>query len=134
MNPHPQLDLVSVVIALISGVLAPQLAAVIGPYVVIVLAASTGAAWALSRREPGSRLGALAFFMLLVASAVMLTAAVAMGLSRWLGWQDTSWLFAPIAVIIGAIGDDWPRIGRWAIDRARGWFERSSTGGGNGQP
>lgn len=53
------LDPVSVAIALASILFGPPLAAIIGPYAVILISATVGAAWALGRRDPCSLWAAL---------------------------------------------------------------------------
>ena len=47
-----QLDPVSVAIALAGVLFGPALASIIGPYAVIIISPTVGAAWALWRRDP----------------------------------------------------------------------------------
>ena len=54
-----QLDPVSVAIALAGVLFGPALAGIIGPYAVIIISATVGAAWALWRRDPCSLWAAL---------------------------------------------------------------------------
>ena len=127
---NAQLDPVSVAIALASVIFGPALAAVIGPYAVILLGATVGAAWALGRREPGARLGAAWYFLRLNATAVLVTVSLANLAGQWAGQQNTTWLLAPIALLVGGVGDDWPRIGRWLLERAGRLIERRAGGDG----
>lgn len=53
-----QLDPVNMAIALASVIFGPALAGVIGPYAVILIASTVGAAWSLGRRDQSARLGA----------------------------------------------------------------------------
>lgn len=131
MTPQ-QLDPVSVAIALASVLFGPALASIIGPYAVIIISSTVGAAWALGRREPGPRLGAVWYFLRLNATAVLITVGLAGVTGRWLGVDDHSWLLAPIALMVGGVGDDWPRVGRWVLLRAARLFERRVGGGGGG--
>ena len=110
----------------------PALASIIGPYAVIIISSTVGAAWALGRREPGARLGAAWYFLRLNATAVLITVGLAGVTGRWLGVDDHSWLLAPIALLVGGVGDDWPRVGRWVLLRAARLFERRVGGGGGG--
>ena len=127
---NAQLDPVSVAIALASVIFGPALAAVIGPYAVIIVSATVGAAWALGRREPGARLGAAWYFLRLNATAVLVTAGMATLAGRWLGIAETNWMLAPIALLVGGVGDDWPRLARWVFERAGRVLERKAGGDG----
>jgi hypothetical protein len=123
------LDPVSVAIALASVIFGPAMAAIVGPYAVIIIAATVGAAWALGRREQGSRLGAVWYFMLMNGTAVMVTVSLAKLAGRYLGDTDPYWLLAPIALVVGGVGEDWPKVGRWAFSRVARVFERRLSGG-----
>jgi len=123
------LDPVSVAIALASVIFGPAMAAIIGPYAVIIIASTVGAAWALGRREEGARLGAAWYFLRLNATAVLVTVALAQLAGRYLGGGDLYWLLAPIALIVGCVGDDWPKVGRWVFTRVGRLFERRLNGG-----
>lgn len=129
MTPQ-QLDPVSVGIALAGVIFGPALAGIIGPYAVIIISATVGAAWALGRRDKAARLGAAWYFLRLNATAVVVTVGLANLAARWLGVDDHTWLLAPIALIVGGVGDDWPRVGRWLLMRAARLFERRTGGGG----
>lgn len=131
MNEH--LDPVNAAIALGSVLFGPQLAAIIGPYAVILIAATVGAAWSLGGRIPGTRVGAVRYFLLLNTTALVVTVQIANGLALWLDLQHTTWMLAPIALLIGGVGDSWPRIMRWAIARAGRVIERSTDGKGDQQ-
>jgi len=130
MNEH--LDPVNVLIALGSVLFGSQLAGIIGPYAVIIIAATVGASWSLGSRAPTTRGSAVRYFVLLNATAMVVTVQAANGLALWMGLQNTSWLLAPIALLIGGVGDSWPRIARWAVGLAGRVIERR-TGGDGGQ-
>jgi len=123
------LDPVSVAIALASVIFGPAMAAIIGPYAVIIIASTVGAAWALGRREEGARLGAAWYFLRLNATAVLVTVSLAQLAGRYVGGGDQYWLLAPIALLVGCVGDDWPRVGRWILARLARLVERRVNGG-----
>ncbi len=125
-----QLDPVNVAIALASVIFGPALAGVIGPYAVILIASTVGAAWSLGRRDPSARLGAAWYFLRLNATAVVLTAGLANLAGRWVAGDDTTWMLAPIALLVGGVGDDWPRFCRWIGLRVIRLFERRAGGDG----
>lgn len=131
MTPS-QLDPVSVAIAIAGVIFGPALAGVIGPYAVILISATVGAAWALGRRDPAAKLGAAWYFLRLNATAVVVTVGLANLAGHWLGLQDHSWLLAPIALVVGGVGDDWPGVGKWILVHAGRVFERRA--GGEGKP
>jgi len=118
---HASLDPVSVVTALAAALGLP-LANVIGPYAVIVVAALTGGATALGRRAETTRIGATLFLARVVGTAVLLTAAAAeLATVYWPSLAGYSqWLLAPIALVIGWIGDDWRGVLRWVTAWRRG--------------
>lgn len=111
-NPTP-LDPVALFSSIAALVVGPTLAPVIGAYAVILLAATVGAGWSLSRRDPDAKKTSVLLFLLLVdGTALFLTAGLAEVVRAWLGWETTPWLLAPIALGIGLIGDEWPAVGR----------------------
>ena len=123
------LDPVSVSIALASVLFGPALAGVIGPYAVIIISATVGAAWALGRRDPAARLSAAWYFLRLNATAAVVTVSLAKLAGLWLGMEDHSWLLAPVALVVGGVGDDWPAVGKWLVAMAGRIFERRTGGG-----
>lgn len=126
------LDPVSVTVALFATLLSPALAAIIGPYAVILIASTVGAAWALGRRDPSAKLGAIAYFLRLNATAAVVTVGIASIAGKWLGHEDPTWMLAPIALVVGGVGDDWPKLvswlGRLVIERKLGKSNDSGDG------
>ena len=120
----------SVSIALASVLFGPALAGIIGPYAVIIISATVGAAWALGRRDPAARLSAAWYFLRLNATAAVVTVSLAKLTGLWLGMEDHSWLLAPVALVVGGVGDDWPALGKWLVAMAGRVFERRAGGGG----
>lgn len=124
-----QLDPINVAIVIASVILGEALAEVIGPYTVILIAATVGTAWSLGRRSPSSKFNAFGYFALMVSTAALVTVSTANAIGNWLGHTDTSWMLAPIAMLIGGIGGDWPRLLVWSFKRALQIFERRNGGG-----
>ena len=125
-----QLEPTNVAIALAGVLFGPALAALVGPYAVILIASTVGAAWALGRRDPSARLGAAGYFLRLNATALVVTVGLATMAGKWLGIEETTWMLAPIALVVGGVGDDWPRLGRWLFERAGRVLERKAGGDG----
>lgn len=128
MNSQPSvLDAVGFGIFVASWVYAPSVAAVVGPYIVIVLAAIIGASFALKRREKTARLVAIWYFLRVAGLAVLITVSLAGIVSSYYSSLTERVLITPLALMIGAIGDDWPKLLRAivgfifrAVDLARG--------------
>lgn len=124
VNPHTNLDPVSVLVTLFAVFLSPAISAVLGPYAVIVLAAGTGAAWSLGRRDPSSKLSAVWFFLRVNLTACILTSSVVAVLNKVYASDGVEWSFALVAFGIGLIGDDWKAVCLWLADR----FPRRRSG------
>ena len=127
MSNH--LDPVSVAVVLASTLFGPQLAAIIGPYAVILLGATVGAAWALGRRETDKKSNAVAYFMLINGTAVLVTVGISNLVGRWLGHEDANWLLAPVAMVIGGVGHDWPGVLKTVQEKIMGLWGKRMDGG-----
>ena len=115
------LDPTHVAITIASAVLAPALADVVGPYVIIFIASTIGASWALGRQATMTRLKALLFFLRINFTAAIVTSSIASALAKQMGYASGTgeglWLIAPIALVIGGVGDDWPALIHWVLKR-----------------
>ena len=113
------LDPTHVAVTIASAVLAPALAEVVGPYTIIFIASTIGASWALGRQAAMTRLKALLFFLRINATAAIVTVFIADFLAKQLGYSSGTgeglWLIAPIALVIGGVGDDWPTLIHWVV-------------------
>lgn len=103
-------DIVGLFVFLAAMAFSHEVAAVIGPYLVIVIAGSVGASFALARREKSTRLSAIGFFLRVVALAVLLTVGFAACVSLWRPDFSPRLTVAPIALLVGYIGDNWPQL------------------------
>ena len=115
--PLNHLDPINVATIVFSVYFGPAIAAIVGPYTVIILCSTVGVAWSLGRRNPTSKMAALRYFLLLNATAMLVTVAMAQQLASLMGTDNFHWLLSPIALAIGAIGNDWPSVVKWAIQR-----------------
>lgn len=132
-TPPPPLDIVTLAIAVITAVLGPGSAAIVGPYVVILLGAVMGSAWSASRRETETRLATLRHMFLHVSLALLATVPVAIWLGRVLEFDD-KWLLGPVAAVIGGIGHDWPRVFSWLLGLGGRFLESWTQRRTGGQP
>jgi hypothetical protein len=120
-------DIVGLCILLASLLFSAEVAAVVGPYMVIILGSAIGASFALTRRERSPRLSAFWFFFRIAGMAVLLTAFLAAIVHSLRPDLNERVLLAPIAILIGLIGDGWPAVARklmsmfWSVlDAMRG--------------
>lgn len=101
-------DAVSLFALIAAVAFSPEVAAVVGPYVLIATASVIGASFALARRPPSSRWGATWYFGRVVGLAIMLTVGVSNLVStRYPDFSERA-LLAPVALVIGFI--DWPAL------------------------
>lgn len=128
----PAIDVVTVAIAVSTFAFGPAVAQFVGPYSVIFLGAVLGGAWSASRRDAASRGSTIVHMMLMIGLAVLITVPAAGIASNYLT-LDLKWLLGPMAVVIAGIGHDWPRVGVWAVEFARGLIETWANRRG-GQP
>ncbi len=121
----PPLDIVAVAIALASLLFKPEIAQFVGPYAVIFLGAILGGAMSAARRGPATRAVTLGYMALVIILALLVTVPLAEMLAPQIPVRiEARVLFAPVAAIISGIGQDWPKIGAWIINLARGVIER----------
>jgi hypothetical protein len=113
----PPIDPVSVATGLAAAALGADMASLIGPYAVIIAASAIGASWSLAGRPPAPTGAAVLFFVRVILLACMLSVGIEQAVHRWV-WPITEhWLLAPIAISVGAIGDRWPLVGGWLLER-----------------
>jgi len=105
MSNQPIADVVGLFVFIAALIFSSDVAAVVGPYMVIVVAATIGASFKVARREKSSRLGAFLFFLRVVGLAVMLTAGAAAMLAAYRPDLEPRVTVAPIALLIGFL--DW---------------------------
>jgi low temperature requirement protein LtrA len=112
-------DLLVLFTALLALVFSPSLSAIIAPYAVILAGALLGTGWGLRRRPAASRGAVWGFVVLMLGTALVFTMPAAVWLQSYFGPGSYQWLLAPLAAVIAAIGDDWPRVGTWAASMGR---------------
>lgn len=108
-------DVAQLFVILTTSIFGPSMANVIGPYILILFAAATGAAWSLGRCKPQGKTQAFFYFIRIALMAVLLTVAISKAAASFMPNVQEDWLIAPVALIIGLIGDDWHKIGEWVI-------------------
>lgn len=111
MTPQPQLDLVSLAVAIAGTLIGQQFAPYVGAYVAIVFGWLAGVLVGLAFREPTSRLKAGTFVAVSFIITIGSTSVAASYLAAKVSVESTYLLF-PLAVIIPAVGERWFRVGQ----------------------
>ncbi|MGF6347898.1 hypothetical protein [Variovorax sp. W2I14] len=115
MSQQPIADIVGVAVFIAALLFSSEVAAVVGPYMVIVVAATLGASFKVARREKTTRTSAVLFFLRVVGMAVLFTSAAAAALNAYRPELSPRVTVAPIALLIGFV--DWP----WALGKLVSW-------------
>lgn len=127
MTNQPLADVVGLCVFLAALLFSAEVAAVVGPFLVIAVASAVGASFSLARRDRSSRKSALLFFLRVVALAILATGLISTIVTSFRPDLHERLLLAPVALFVGFVGDDWPKVfGRlleWvyaALDLMRG--------------
>lgn len=125
------LDPLVIATTLAAIIFSPAIAAVVGPYSVIIICSILGAAIGLGRRQQATtRLRAFGFYLKMSAVAMLLTAPLAAVASTYLGIPESRWLLSPVALMIGVVGSNWRDVGQWALQSLRDRVSASTQKGG----
>lgn len=110
-----KLDPTAALTVLTAAVFGAELSQIIGPYAVIILAATTGAGWGLGRCLPMTRAQGAWYFLKLNLTALLVTVPIATGAQALLSLEEANWLLVPVGILIGAVGNSWPQVGQWLV-------------------
>ena len=116
MQSMRNLDPTAALTVVLAAIFGSELSQVVGPYAVIILAATTGAGWGLGRCGPMTRWQGAWYFLKLNLTALLVTVPIASGVQRLLGWNDANWLLVPVGLLVGGVGDSWPKVGEWFVN------------------
>jgi hypothetical protein len=98
-----------------------------GEWALVVFAALAGSMWAVGRSDTSNKAQAAILLAKLVVAAVIFTGAVSTVMEHYLGWPATE-LLAPVAFIIGFIGERWQDILQNLFNAIVGRFIREQNG------
>lgn len=115
MGDFIKLDPTAALTVLTAAVFGAELSQIIGPYAVIILAATTGAGWGLGRCPPMTRAQGAGYFLKLNLTALLVTVPIATGAQALLSLEEANWLLVPVGILIGAVGNSWPQVGQWLV-------------------
>lgn len=113
-----------------------QLAGVLAPYALILLAAILGAGTALSfTKAPVERGAALRFFARAILTSLLFTVPVSSMVANYLPTWEVQWFFAPVAATLAFVTDKWGNIAAFVAELAgsilRNWASRAGTKNSN---
>jgi len=116
---------VAVAVLVAGWLFGDEAAHLLGPYLVILAGAVVGAFVNAARRPARSFRADASVFVALVLAVVLTAVTVSEVLVSYAGVPDglARSGIGLIALAIGAIGEDWLRIGHWGIGLARGVLE-----------
>lgn len=133
MNNASHLDFVSVLVAFSAAAFGPKLGEVVGYYSAIVVCAVLGGAMSVSRRPPASRLKTSLDMFISIVLALIATIPAATFISAHWPAFEVRLLVGFVAIGIGFVGSDWPKVLRWlggVIKNAVELFVAKKSGGG----
>lgn len=103
-------DIAGVSVVIAAAAFSPEVAEVVGPYLLIATASVLGASFSLARRPTSSRWGAVGYFAKLVGLALLATVMLSAAIASYYPQLSERSLLAPVAFLIGAVGPDWPNL------------------------
>lgn len=110
MPNQPTSDFIAVMTFIASLMFSNEVAAIVGPYVTIIAAASIGASFALAKRQVGTRAEGRLFFVRTVSVALMFTVVLSQIVHAHYPALNERVSLIPIAMALGFGGDDVPRL------------------------
>jgi len=105
--PPPSFDPIALFVLGGAILFSPEVAGVVGPYLAVFTASVVGGGFALVRRKRTSRRSAVWFFLRVSGASILLTSAIATLVAGAHPSLTERTLLVPIALLIGAVGDDW---------------------------
>lgn len=110
-----KLDPTAAITVLMAAFFGAELSQIIGPYAVIILAATTGAGWGLGRCPPMTRSQGAWYFLKLNLTALLVTVPISSAAQSLFELKEANWLLVPVGLLVGGVGDSWPVVGQWFV-------------------
>jgi hypothetical protein len=131
-TPAQPLDVVTLATVMVTVLLGPEAARVLGPYVVIFCGALLGSGISAGRRDTETWAQTLKHMALWIGLALFISVPMAMLVAQQWG-VEMKWVLGPVAVAVAGIGHDWPRVGTFLVGVAARGIEAVASrrfGGG----
>ncbi len=110
-----KLDPTAAITVLMAAFFGAELSQIIGPYAVIILAATTGAGWGLGRCAPMTRAAGAWYFLKLNLTALLVTVPISSAAQSLFDLKEANWLLVPVGLLVGGVGNSWPAVGHWFV-------------------
>lgn len=129
MEPKGSLDPIDVARVLAGIFLSQQVAGIVGPYSIIILAAMAGAAAALANRKPTGRYGSFAYFFGATLASVLLTVPAASLVATLNDKWEAQVFFVPVAALLSYTVDRWKELVGSGVDAVKRLIRNWATKG-----
>lgn len=123
------LDPVEVSRLLAGYLMNPRLAAVVGPYSLIILLALAGAALSLTNRKSTARLGTAVYLAVNTIVSLAFTVPLATLTATYNDSWEAQTFFLPLAFGLAYMGDRWKDLFNAALEGAKAWIRNWANKG-----
>lgn len=120
----PSTDPIILVGKLLALAIGVELAMLLAPHVIIILAGLIGAVFGLMGWRQCTRLEAAGYVLCMTAVAWLFAGSAAELVAQWQHIDKPGQLLAPASAAIAWVGHRWPAVGTWAARVARTAIER----------
>lgn len=117
----PEFDVLSGFTLLAGFLVGQQAGPVLAPYLLILLMSTAGALSALGRREADKKPSGLTFIFVVNCIAVGFTSLLASQVAARVEYVEAPALFAPVALVLGMIGLDYPVLIPYLYNKYLAW-------------
>lgn len=119
----PNLDPINVVQYLASLAIDPNIAAIVGPYSVIILASIGGVAASLANDKTLTKRSQAFWFLLRgIFASLLLTVPVATFVATYSEAWQAQWFFIPAAIVLSYASGKWKQILDFGLGLAKKWI------------
>jgi small basic protein len=115
---------ITLVAKLLAIMLGVELADILAPHLVILVAGAAGSIIGVMDWRKSTRFDAWMYVVGFTLLAWLFAGSAAWGVAHLWGLENSRLLLAPCAVAIGWVGHRWPRVGEWAAGLLRSALER----------
>ena len=123
MNQSPDIGPATVLTTVFASVFSPAVAAVVGPYTLMFLAALGGAGMRLGQKGSTGRNASLWMVALYVLIALLFTVPASTLVTHSFEGVSDSVLWGPVAFGLGYVGDQWGRVMAWIGEKISAFID-----------
>lgn len=97
----------------------------LGPYLLLIICTTATAYVALGRQGPDEKIKGFKFIAIVNVISLAVTGIIASAVANYVGFIEETAVFAPVALFVGFVGLDWPKV----IPIAWGYWVKWRSGG-----